>query len=142
MRKKLNIFIILFLAITTLATNSYAKDANKEPHKEIIVYYFHTTNRCYSCKIIENWTYDTIQTYFKDELKNKTLKWKPLNVEDESNRHFIKDYKLYSKSIVVSEMDKEKEIRWKNLDKVWQSLRDKEKFSNYIRNEIKSYLEN
>jgi len=75
-------------------------------------------------------------------LKSGRLVWNALNIEEAQNRHFVKDYSLYTKSLIISERNGEKEIRWKNLDKVWQLLRNQEKFFSYVEGEIKKYMEN
>ena len=39
-----------------------------------------------------------------------------VNVDEPANEHFIKDYQLYSKSIVIVKMQDGKELKWENLD--------------------------
>ena len=118
------------------------KNQTQNANTKIIAYYFHGTYRCPSCKTIEEWSHDAIKSSFQDELKNGRLVWKVLNIEETQNRHFIKNYNLYTKSLIISEMNGEKEIRWKNLDRVWQLLRNQEKFFSYVEGEIKKYMDN
>lgn len=125
--------------------NSSAEEIKNQPQNaktKIIAYYFHGSYRCPSCQTIEEWSHEAIKNSFQDELKNGRLVWKPLNIGEAQNRHFVKDYSLYTKSLVISEMNGEKEIRWKNLDKVWQLLKNQEKFFSYVESEIKKYMEN
>lgn len=139
------VFFIVFMLSTGLKINSSAEEINNQPQNaktKVIAYYFHGTYRCPSCKTIEEWSHKAIKRSFQDELKNGRLAWKALNVEEGQNRHFIKDYSLYTKSLIISEMNGEKEVRWKNLDKVWQLLRNQEKFFSYVEGEIKKYLGN
>ncbi|MBK6403606.1 MAG: hypothetical protein IPF66_00370 [Holophagales bacterium] len=53
----------------------------------------------------------------------------------------MKDYRLYTKSVVVSEVKDGKEVRWKNLDQVWQLLGSPDAFQEYVEREVRSYLE-
>lgn len=141
--KIIPVFLTVFLFATGISTSSSGEETKKQPQKtKIIAYYFHGTYRCPSCKTIEEWSHDAIKNSFQEELKNGRLVWKALNIEDVQHRHFIKDYNLYTKSLIISEMNGEKEIRWKNLDKVWQLLRNQEKFFSYVASEVKKYLEN
>ena len=139
------VFVTVFIFAAGLSMVSFAEDIKKQPQNaktKIIAHYFHGTYRCPSCKTIEEWSHEAIKNSFQDELKNGELVWKALNIEEAQNRHFVKDYGLYTKSLIISEMNGEKEIRWKNLDKVWQLLRNQEKFFSYVEGEIRQYMEN
>ncbi len=120
---------------TRIDTNDSTKT---EP--EVIAYYFHTTVRCVSCKKIEAYSREAIENGFAEELKNGTLKFESINIDDEDNKHFAKDYQLYTKSLIICDMESGKQVQWKNLEKVWQLLGNEEKFIKYVRDEINSYL--
>jgi hypothetical protein len=53
------------------------------------------------------------------------------------NEHFIKDYQLYTRSLVV--VDESNPKRFKNLDKVWQLVRDKPAFLKYVQDEVRAF---
>jgi hypothetical protein len=110
------------------------------PHR-VIAYYFHTTYRCPSCKAIEAYSHDAIQSAFADQLKDGRLVWKVVNIETEGNEHFAKDYRLFTKSLILVNENRGKPAEWKNLEKVWELLRDKEAFFRYVQNETRSYLD-
>ncbi|MBN1602903.1 MAG: hypothetical protein JW915_14945 [Chitinispirillaceae bacterium] len=112
----------------------------KSQNKKVVVYYFHTTFRCQSCNMIEKFTKEAVESGFASELKNGTVEMKVINVEEKGNEHFAKDYKLYTKSVIVSDVKDGKEITWKNLDKVWTLLGDQNKFIDYIKTEVKTSL--
>jgi len=109
------------------------------PHR-VIAYYFHTTSRCASCRSIEAYSREAIESAFADELKDGRLVWKVVNVEVKGNEHFVKDYGLYTKSLVLVNENRGKRTQWKNLEKVWQLLQDKDKFLRYVQDETRSYL--
>ena len=119
-------------------SNRWAKGTSDT---KVIVYYFLTNFRCSSCYKIEQYTKEAIERYFSEELKSGALVFKPTNIERKENQHFIEDYQLYSKSVVLSMHNAGKEAKHKNLTKIWQYLGDKDKFYNYIRNETNKYLE-
>ncbi|MBF0300515.1 MAG: hypothetical protein HQK51_17490 [Oligoflexia bacterium] len=112
----------------------------KAADKKIIAYYFHGNARCTSCLQIEKLSKGTIETKFADELNKGIIEWHTVNVEESNNVHFVKDYKLYTKSVILSFHKKGKEKKWKNLDKVWEYLRDEKKFETYIQGEVNNYL--
>jgi len=108
---------------------------------KVVVYYFHTSFRCSSCKKIEAYSHEAIESGFAKELKDGRLAWCVINVDERTNRHFIQDYQLFSKSLVLVKMKDGKQAEWKNLMKVWQLLGNKEAFLRYVQVELRSYLE-
>ena len=107
---------------------------------KVIVYYLHTTARCPSCLKIEAYTAAEVTGPLAEPLSAGRLEWKVLNVEEPKNEHFVEDYQLYTKSVVVSEIRDGKEVRWKRLDKVWDYLDDQQAFMKYVDEEVRGYL--
>jgi hypothetical protein len=116
-----------------------AADTTALPHR-VTAYYLHTTFRCASCRKIEAFTKEAIETGFADELKDGRLVFRVVNVEEKGNEHFVKDFKIFTKSVVLVDERSGKQIAWKNLPKVWELLGDKEGFLRYIREETRAYL--
>jgi len=114
---------------------------SQNAQKKLMVYYFYTSYRCPSCMMIENLTKTAVQTGYKDLIDKGRVEFKAINIEQKGNEHFAKEYKLYTKSVVISDHQNKKELRWKNLDQVWTLLRDENKFIDYIQREVKAYLE-
>jgi hypothetical protein len=129
-------------AIPTAAPGAAAEasDPAKEAHV-VRVYYFHTTQRCASCKKIEALSEVAIRDGFGRELAAGTLEWQPVNTDEDPHRHFIQDYKLYTKSLVVVDIVNGRQVRWKNLPKIWEFLRDERVFQRYVQSEVRAYLE-
>ena len=111
----------------------------KQAH-QVIAYYFHTTYRCPTCLKIEEYTKQAIKEGFPAQLKDGSLVWKTLNVEEKGNEHFIKDYQLFSKAVVVVDMKDGRQVQWKNLKDIWQLVGKKDTFTRYIKDEVQSYL--
>ncbi|OPZ79199.1 MAG: hypothetical protein BWY78_00191 [Alphaproteobacteria bacterium ADurb.Bin438] len=122
------IFFTLFFGIN----KSYTSD--EIPSKSII-YYFHDDVRCASCRLIEQYTTEVYNENFKDDFELKVI-----DISIENNRHFVKDYTLYTKSVILSKIKDGKEVEFKNLDKIWQYLRDKKKSKAYLKEEINNFL--
>lgn len=111
----------------------------KDKNRSITVYYFHSSIRCPTCFKIENYTNEAIKENFKNQI-NDTIFWKPINTDKKENQHYTKDYKLFTKSVIIEERTGEKQLRWKNLDKIWELTGDREQFIDYIRKEIMKYM--
>ena len=109
--------------------------------KTAVVYYFYTNTRCSSCKTIEAYTREAVATKLAAGYKDWKVEFKGVNVEDKENEHFVQDYWLNSKSVVVQKFSGEKPLKWAKLDKVWQLLGDKEAFINYVAGETEKLLD-
>lgn len=114
--------------------------SDKAPSRQVVAYYFHGTRRCRTCLTIESLTKVVVQNDFSAALKKGSLKWQVINVETPENRHFINDFKLYTKSVVLVEIVDGKQVRWKNLARIWDLVRDEEAFKAYIHDEIKAWM--
>jgi len=118
------------------------ENTGARPERKITVFYFRTNVRCRSCKLIESFSYEAIQAGFAEALENKSMEWQVVNVEEAGNEHYIKEYQLYTKSVVLVESEGSKELRWKNLEKVWNLLNDKNAFISYVQEEVKKFRDN
>ncbi|MFC1514885.1 nitrophenyl compound nitroreductase subunit ArsF family protein [Candidatus Omnitrophota bacterium] len=126
------ISLIVLLAIP--ATMVFADDA------EVIAYYFHGNARCPTCHKMEQYTKEAIEENFKDELAQGSLVVKTVNVDEKENEHFLDDYQLYTKTLIISRRENGKEIEHKNLTRIWEYVSDKNRFFDYVTTEINSYL--
>lgn len=113
--------------------------AGQRPDR-VVVYYFRATARCPSCITIENYTREAVESGFSDALGDGRLQWRVVNVEEPGNSHFIRDYRLYAQSVVVVEIKNGKQVRWKNLEQIWNLLGDKAAFIGYVQKEVGAYL--
>jgi len=104
------------------------------------VYYFHGFFRCSNCYKIEKYSKEAVDKYFDKELASGELVYEVINTDEKDNEHFIKDYELYTKSLVVSKIQGGEEVEYKNLEKVWDYLRNKEAFYNYVKEEVAKFL--
>lgn len=106
----------------------------------VIAYYFHGNFRCATCRRIEAYARETVESGFGDALKNGKLVWRVVNVEDPGNGHFVQDYQLRTRSVVLVLMKDGKQENWQNLDRVWELVRDKEAFVGYVKQELRDQL--
>lgn len=110
-----------------------------ERGKHVVVYYFHTSFRCASCLTIEKTARQVVTEQFARELSNGHLQFAAVDVEKAHNRHYIQDYQLVSKSLVLAEYRDGKEVRFKNLQGIWEQT-SREGLRDYIAHEISDFL--
>lgn len=106
----------------------------------VVAYYFHGTFRCPACHKLEQYSKEVIGNNFKDALTFEKLKFKVINIEDKGNEHYAKDYQLYTKSLILSLVKQGKEIKWVNLDKIWEYGNDKAVFTDYLKSNVADFL--
>ena len=114
--------------------------SSPEGNRKVVAYYFHGRARCVSCVKIEKLSRKAITEGFSKDLKNGRLEFRDVNVEEPANRHFIADYRLFSQSLVLVEIRDGRQVRWKNLEKVWTLLGSEKEFLPYVQEGVSSYL--
>lgn len=108
---------------------------------KVIAYYFHTTYRCMTCRRIEAYSREAIEQEFAQALKDGKLDFRLVNVEESANRHFVRDYQLFTKSLILVKMKDGKQSEWKNLRRVWELVNRRGAFLRYVQDEVRAYLE-
>ena len=103
----------------------------------VLVYYFHATSRCGTCRTIEAYAHETVTSRFGPDVQTRRLEWRAVNVQEPANQHFIRDFQLYTRSVVVADAKNPK--RYKVLDRVWQLVQDKAAFQSYVEQEIRAF---
>jgi hypothetical protein len=106
----------------------------------VVTYYYNTAKRCPSCIKIERLSREAVESGFPEELKEGKVVWRLVNTDEPANKHYVKDYGLYAKSLIVSDVRGGEEVRWKNLMTVWQLTNDKGLFIKYVQDEVRAYL--
>ena len=136
---RIKYLVIALLAFAILMPASGQTENVAKPPR-FIATYFYTSMRCPSCLAIERLTAETINSEFAEQLNSGFLAWRTININGEGNFHFVEDYSLYTKSVIISEVVKGEEVRWKNLTKVWELLGEEAKFAKYLKGEIAAFM--
>ncbi len=107
----------------------------------VIVYYFHGDMRCQTCIKLESYARQALETFFADKLSSGEIAWKPVNIDKPENKHFIEHYSLVTKAVILSEIENGSEVRWKNLELIWDKVDDKQDYIKYIHEGITGFLD-
>ena len=118
LRRILLIQLALALAPSGWSGTAASAPAPPSPPVKIVAYYFHVTVRCVTCPAIEQCSREAIEETFREELRNGIVEWRPVNVQLLDNRHYIQDYRLFTRSLVIVKLRDGKQVEWRNLDKV------------------------
>ena len=119
---------------------NYQQKKIQKEYLRTIVYYFHNTARDATCRNIELLTSQSLYYYFGDKLASGKLTWKVINLENPWNKHFIDDFKVNKRSIVIIVPSAYRPIRWKVLNNTENLIKERGRFFKYIKNEVSAFL--
>lgn len=106
----------------------------------VLVTYFSSDVRCSTCVRIERMAREVVERNFAPELQSGRIAFRTVNLDGPGNQHFVQDYALISKTVIVSEQAKGQDVRWENLQQVWTKQKDKQAFEAYVVEAVRRHL--
>lgn len=107
---------------------------------QVVMTYFLIGTRCTSCKKIEALARETAERDFAAELAANRLVFRVIDTGEPANRHYLNDYKLTSKTVVISRRIDGKETTWKDMKNVWELFEDAPAYHAYLGAQIREFL--
>lgn len=156
--KRLIPFLMLIISAIGLSAHSIAQDgylqsaedtdpadsvsaANKDTSSvTVFASYFHGNKRCATCRKLEGYSDEALRVAFEEELRDSTLIWRTINYDQKENEHYLKDYSLYTKALILSRVKDGTEVEWKNLSKIWELVGNKDEYLKYVQEETRAFL--
>lgn len=150
MARKLIPVVLFFLIVAALGAiyvrservhaDSAAAPAVQPGETKVMAYYLHVTARCTTCLKIESYSREVIEQKFSTDIANGRLQFKLVNVQLPENRHFVKDYQIFTKSLVLVRFEKGKQAEYKVLNDTWDLVGNKPAMQAYVERELREYL--
>ena len=150
MTRKLIPIVLFFLTVAALgAIYVHSEKARVDPQvasqpettdTKVIAYYFHVTVRCTTCRMIESYSREVVEQKFGADIAKGRLEYKLVNLQLPENRHFVKDYQLFTKSLVLVRFDKGRQAEYKVLNETWELVGNKSAMQGYVEREVRDYL--
>ena len=106
----------------------------------VVVTYFTTDVRCDSCRTIETLSRQAIAEGFPDEVQRGEVVFRVLNTDRAENQHFVNDYEIANKTVIVSHQQNGTEVEWANRQDVWLLFEQPMEFFDYVREPVRRYL--
>ena len=116
--------------------------ANSLPADGVVVYYFHGNKRCQTCNKMETLAAEVIDDRFGKRQRDGSVVFRAVNLETDATRHFITDFELVNKAVVMVERSGGKDLAWRRLDAIWEKIGDDAEYSEYIAENLMACLEN
>ncbi len=126
-RKIITVILLLFVAGSVLYIMerenkpAVTKKTEALPADVLKVYYFHGTMRCMTCNAIETLTRNAVG-------KSENAMFISVNAEEPQNEHFIKDFNLVNRAVVM-----ERNGKFEKFDRVWELAGTPDEFTAYIK---------
>ncbi|WOT04713.1 nitrophenyl compound nitroreductase subunit ArsF family protein [Shewanella youngdeokensis] len=105
------------------------------------VYYFHGNARCNTCKRIEKYTVEALEQAYSEQMTQGQIKLNIINLETAENVHFIQDFQLTSRSVVIQIEQDGEPAQYRRLDRVWELVKKHQAFNDYIYEQIHSFTQ-
>jgi len=128
-------------SVVVEAAEMESSSGNTVRDLQVVAYYFHGTQRCKTCRTIEAYTLEALESEFSDALSGGDLVWRPINIDEPENEHFVQDYNLTTRTVVLVGLKDGVPSDWTSLPRVWELVRDRNAFFSYIQTETQRFLE-
>jgi hypothetical protein len=105
------------------------------------VYYLHGNIRCPTCRTIEAYAQEAVQSGFAAELQAGKIEWQVVNYQTPGNEHFAADYNVVAPNVVLVRFKDGRQIAWKGLSEVWEHTGDKGAFFTLVQTSLREFLQ-
>jgi len=117
-----------------------AASPDKPSKAKVVVYYFHRTQRCPTCRNMETYAHETVTTKFATEIEDGRIEWRVLNYEEPQNAGLRREYDLGAPMVVLVRPDGKGSPPFKTLDEIWSLAFDRTRFLAYVESELRDFL--
>lgn len=159
MNKKIIIFGLLFFSVFLTGCNNQVNSQNEnsttnpsaqtqeKPNAttqvskvdRIEVFYFHSTNRCISCKKLERYTRSTVEEYYQPQMRDGLVIFNSFNVDESENKEIARKFRATGSSLFINVVKDGKDNISQDT-KVWRLLGNAAGFKSYLKNKIDTLL--
>jgi hypothetical protein len=90
--------------------------------------YFHAPHRCPTCRKIESFAHEALTPDFEAG----KLEWQTADYTSAVDASLVEQFKVFTSTVVLVEVQDGKVVRWKNLEEVWDHTGDQADFTAFI----------
>lgn len=106
----------------------------------LMVYYFHGSQRCATCRSIELQARQVVESNFAEALREGTLAWKSVNYDHAQYAALARHFQVSCPVVVLARTSGGQVTRWQRLDDVLPLSGDGDAFAAYVRGEVEKLL--
>lgn len=108
--KALRIILPAFLLVLFSCANAQMKSTEASDSNTISVYYFHFERRCSTCLEVEKTTAESLNKLYPEEMKNKTITFASINLDDDANTALANQLKVGGQTLLFIKGEKQKDL--------------------------------
>lgn len=123
------------------AEGGRARGADLPLGNAVLVRFFHPSERCDFCVVMEMHTRKALSRHFGSEVRGGKVVFRELNIDSPANRDLVEWYGVFGSSVVLVRITNGSEGRWKLLTDAWRLAGSEEEFAEMIRAELTDFLE-
>ncbi len=141
--KKRSFLVVLIVSVVLFSCKdklAVKKSISDKVANKIEVIDFHSTHRCMTCNAIESSTKYTLETYFSEELKNESITFQVVNVDDEINYKLAEKFEATGTALFLNVIVDGKETQIDLTEFAFMKGNDQEAFSNELKVKLESAL--
>ena len=101
--------------------------------------YFHNTQRCHTCRTIEETARKVLEAEFSYEFALGQMRWSTINMEEE--RQYVEKYDLVKPTLILVRTVGDGPAEWVALDDTWTLVRHEARFKMYVADGARVLLE-
>jgi thiol-disulfide isomerase/thioredoxin len=90
----------MFLSCSQAQTKTKKTSTGK-----LLVYYFHSTDRCVTCNAVENNARALLEESYKTKIDNGTIKFASYNIDEEENKALVEKYQVAFSTLLIIKAD-------------------------------------
>ncbi len=104
---KLSFMLIMAVSLSACSAQSpeEIKSGNAE-NSELLVYYFHFTNRCATCNAVENETRAALEMFYADQVREGNIAFTSLNLEEEDGKQMAEQLNIAGQTLILVKGDR------------------------------------
>lgn len=141
MKFYLSVFMVALAIMASSPGPTWAQEQEvKPPPRQVIVMYFHRTQRCPTCKRIGTLVEESIHQGYAKELQTKAVELHMVDYQDKRNAKLARQYKIKGPILVLANVYHGKVVQWTPMPKVWQLVGKPAAFHAYVQKGVKKYL--
>ncbi|NLF42751.1 MAG: hypothetical protein GX587_08650 [Bacteroidales bacterium] len=141
MKNFLILCTIVFVSLLASSESILAQKKSNNVDPEIDVYYFHRTIRCMTCKKVEELATKTLQENFANETSKGTIRFTPVNVEEEINFELAEKISGGNNGLFLVKHLKTGDQIIDLNDAAYDNIRDEAKFKEAVSAKIREHLQ-
>ena len=131
------LFVVAVTVIGTMAANVIqAADAPKD---RVVAMYFHRTERCPTCQKMGSYSEEAVAA-FADEIQEGKVAFYYIDFQVPQNAKYVNAYGVTGPTLIVAKISDNKVVSHRNLEDIWEHVRDKPAFLQYVQENVKAAL--